>query len=298
MAVVSGVAAPAPLESTVSSVSWAAVIAGALAASTTTAMLALLGAGIGLTTLSPWSGPPSGTTLAISGVVWLLVMQWLSSALGGYLAGRMRTKWTGVTTDEVFFRDTVHGFLAWCVATLIVVAFVASSTSALISGGARAVGGLTSSMVQGASEGAAQQGVAQASGQSDPIGYFVDTLFRNQSQPGSDQEVRAEASRILIAGFANGDVPQSDRAYLAQLVAARTGLSQQDAEKRVGDVIASAQAAKQKAKEVADTARKTGATFALFSVLSMAVGAFIAAVAGAIGGRSRQDDGVPVRTPR
>ncbi|MEP9380383.1 hypothetical protein ABLE91_27045 [Aquabacter sp. CN5-332] len=223
-------------------------------------------------------------------MIWLLIMQWLSSALGGYLAGRLRIKWSGIHTDEVFFRDTVHGFLAWCVSTLIVFALLASSTSALVSGGARAVGGLAASAVQGASEGAAQQGIAQSAGQADPMGYFVDTLFRSSSQPESDRDVRSEASRILATGLAAGDISQPDRAYLAQLVASRAGIAQPEAEKRVSEVIANAQAAKQKVKEAADAARKAGATFALFTVLSMVLGAFIASVAGAIGGRSREDD--------
>ncbi|MEP9377803.1 hypothetical protein ABLE91_13880 [Aquabacter sp. CN5-332] len=291
MAVVSDVSVRGGLgEASVSCISWAAIFAGASAAIATTIVLAVLGVGVGLTTASPWSGLPSGTTLAVSGAVWLIVMQWLSSALGGYLSGRLRTKWSGVRTEEVFFRDTAHGFLAWCVATIVVVTMVASSTTSLVSGAASAVGGVAASAAQGAGQGAAQQGIAQLGQGADPTAYFTDMLFRNTSPGAQQQDARAEASRILVSGLTEGDVSQQDRAYLAQLVAGRTGLSQADAEKRVNDVISSAQAAKQKAKEAADVARKASATFALFSVLSMLVGAFIAAVAGAVGGRARADN--------
>ncbi len=287
-------AVPRPVEAgasgvSVSAVSWAAVIAGALAAAATTVTLTLLGSGIGLTTLSPWTGGPGASTFAISAAIWLVVTQWLSSGLGGYLAGRLRSRWTDVQRDEVFFRDTAHGFLSWALATVLVVVILASATSSIVGGGLRAAGSLASSATQGAAQGASQ-GVAQQGGITDPTGYFVDALFRSPTpQQGSDQDVRGETTRIMVSGLANGDIPAADRSYLAQLVAARTGLSQPEAEKRVSDVIAQAQAAKTKAKEAADAARKAAATIALFTVLSMVVGAFIASVAAAIGGRLRDD---------
>src|SRR5690349_17076553 len=100
-------------ESSSTAVSWGAVIAGAFAACTLSLILMLLGSGLGLTMVSPWSGTgPSVTTFAVSTAVWLVIVQWLSSGVGGYLAGRLRTKWVNVHTDEVYFRDTAHGFLA------------------------------------------------------------------------------------------------------------------------------------------------------------------------------------------
>lgn len=278
--------APLAGESAASGVSWAAIVAGALAATATTVTLTLLGSGIGLTTLSPWSGGPDAGTFAISAAVWLVVTQWLSAGLGGYLAGRLRTKWTDVRSDEVFFRDTAHGFLAWALATVLVAFLLASATTSLVSGSLRAAGSLVGSATQGAAQGAAQQ----SGSVTDPTGYFVDSLFRTTTpQPGSEQDVRGETTRILVSGIANGDVPAADRTYLAQLVSARTGLAQPEAEKRVNDVIAQAQAAKDKAKAAADAARKAAATVAIFTVLSMAVGAFIASVAAALGGRLRDD---------
>ncbi|GGF69869.1 hypothetical protein GCM10007301_32000 [Azorhizobium oxalatiphilum] len=280
-------------EASVSGVSWAAIFAGGLAAAACSILLTLIGVGVGLTTLSPWSGPPSGQTLAISAAIWLIVMQWLSSGLGGYLTGRLRTKWSGLDTGEVLFRDTAHGFLAWCLSTVFVVTILASAMGTLASGTARAVGAVAGSAVQGASQGAAQQGTSATSG--DPVGYAVDMLFRTPTpQPGSPDDARGEAARIIVSGIAKGDIPAADRSYLAQLVSARTGIAPPEAEKRVSDLVANAQATAQKAKEAADASRKAGATFALFCVLSMAIGAFIASVAGAIGGRARKDDAIAV----
>jgi hypothetical protein len=100
-----------------SAVSWAAIFAGAFAALALTVVLTSLGAGLGLTTISAW--PNSGaavTTFTISAGIGLIVVQWLASALGGFITGRLRIKWTGVYTHEVFFRDTAHGFLSWALA--------------------------------------------------------------------------------------------------------------------------------------------------------------------------------------
>ncbi|RUY10619.1 hypothetical protein EN984_36235, partial [Mesorhizobium sp. M7A.F.Ca.CA.004.12.1.1] len=107
-----------------------------------------------------------------------------------------------------------------------------------------------------------------------------------------------QASRILIAGAAAGEVSADDKAYLSQLVAARTGLSEADAKARVDAIIARAQDAKVKAQEAADTARKAGATFALLGALSLAIGAFIASAAAALGGRQRDDEEAVFLTSR
>jgi hypothetical protein len=113
------------VESSASAVEWAAIVGGALAAVGISIILFTLGSGLGLSTVSPWSwSNPSPTTFGIVAGIWLIVTQWLASALGGYLTGRLRTKWVGIRTDEVFFRDTAHGFLAWALATVLVATFV------------------------------------------------------------------------------------------------------------------------------------------------------------------------------
>ena len=115
----------AAVESSSTAVEWGAITAGAVAAVGLTIILVTLGSGIGLSNVSPWSfANPSPVTFGISAGLWLIITQWLASALGGYLTGRLRTKWVGIRTDEVLFRDTAHGFLAWALATLIVVALI------------------------------------------------------------------------------------------------------------------------------------------------------------------------------
>ena len=102
------------VESSATGVEWAAITAGALAAVGVSVVLFSLGSGLGISGANPWSFTPQNVAnFTIAAGIWLVVMQWLSSALGGYLAGRLRKKWVGVRTDEVFFRDTAHGLLAW-----------------------------------------------------------------------------------------------------------------------------------------------------------------------------------------
>jgi hypothetical protein len=135
-----GVLVPeAAVESSASSVHWGAITGGALAAVGITIIFIALGPGLGLATVPPWSA--TGTTPASFGVAagaWLIVTQWLSAALGGYLSGRLREKWVGIRTDEVFFRDTAHGFLSWALATLIVVALLTLGSALAVAGAAAA----------------------------------------------------------------------------------------------------------------------------------------------------------------
>jgi hypothetical protein len=223
--------------------------------------------------------------------LWLIITQWLASGLGGYITGRLRIKWAGLHTHEVFFRDTANGFLSWAVASVVGAVFLASAASALVGGTANMVSGVASGTAAGAS-----QGMTQAAGRpgapAESTGYFVDSLFRTD-HPGpnaSAGDPRAEGGRILLNGLRNGDIPVGDQTYLAQLVAARTGLSQTDAEKRVvDDVIAQEKAAELKVRQAADAARKAAAYLSIFLALSMLIGAFIASMPAALGGRQRDE---------
>jgi hypothetical protein len=256
----------------------------------------LLGSGLGLTMVSPWSNESASvTTFAVSTAIWLVIVQWLSSGLGGYLTGRLRTKWVGIHTDETFFRDTAHGFMAWALATLLVVFVLGSALSAAIGTGVKAASTVASGAAMGASAGATAN--AGNDGGSDATSYFVDALFRptdpsRLAAPGAegDATAAAQASRILITSAAAGEVSADDKTYLGQLVAARTGLSQADATARVDAVLAQVEAAKVQAQEAADTARKAGASFALVGALSLMIGAFIASAAAALGGKQRDDE--------
>jgi hypothetical protein len=272
-----------PLEASTSGVAWPAIIGGAFAAAALSLILVALGSGLGLASVSPWSNSSaSAATFTIMTAVWLIVTQWLASGLGGYLTGRLRTKWVGLHTHEVFFRDTANGFLAWATASVVGAAFLASAASTVVSGTANMVAGAAS----GAGHVAAQAATGSGGTSADPTAYFVDNLFRTD-HPGSDGDARTQTTRILLHGMRNGDLPASDRVYLAQLVSARTGLSQADAEKRVDEVVAQVKAAEQEARRSADAARKAGMYLSIFTALSMLVGAFIASTAAALGGRQR-----------
>ncbi len=296
------VAASAPVsapESSQSALSWGAILAGAVVASAASLCLFVLGSGLGFAAVSPWAhaGVAAGT-FAVSAAIWLVVVQWIASALGGYITGRLRTRWVGVHTDEVFFRDTAHGFLSWCVATLIAAVLVGSAVVGTVSTGVQA----TTSVLSGAAQGASAGAASAVGNAGDPTGYLVDTLFRPvdsqlpPAAPATNQgDVRTEATRIVATSIANGSMTDPDKAYLAQLIAARTGIPAADAEKRVNDMIASVEAAKTKAQEAADAARKAATTTMLLGFIALLVGAFIAAVAAALAGKLRDED-VPSTT--
>src|SRR5471030_496234 len=130
----------APLEGSSSGVAWPAIIGGAFAAAALSLILLALGSGLGLASVSPWSNSgASATTFTVMTAVWLIVIQWLASGLGGYLTGRLRTKWVGLHTHEVFFRDTANGFLTWATATVIGAVFLAAAASSFVSGSASVV---------------------------------------------------------------------------------------------------------------------------------------------------------------
>ena len=285
----------APVESSKSAMTWGPIFGGAAAAIGVTLILLLLGSGLGLTMVSPWSGQSSSLgTLGVTAAIWLVLVQWLSSALGGYVTGRLRTKWAAVHTDEVFFRDTAHGFISWALATIFVAGFLASSLTSLASAGAQAVG----STAQAVGSTAAAAGTAAAASATSPLdlptAYFTDALLRpdqaRAAAPSNDAAATSEVSRILLNGAAEGQIPADDKTYLASIVAARTGLSEADARARVDTVLKRIDDAKVATQKAADEARKAASTTALLGSLSLLVGAFIAAAAAAFGGSQRDEE--------
>ncbi|WP_183916134.1 hypothetical protein [Rhizobium lentis] len=293
----------APVESSNSAMTWGPIFGGAAAAIGVTLILLLLGSGLGLTMVSPWSGQSSSLgTLGITAAIWLVLVQWLSSALGGYVTGRLRTKWAAVHTDEVFFRDTAHGFISWALATIFVAGFLASSLTALAGAGAQAVG----SAAPAVGSTAAAAGTAGASSANSPLdlstAYFTDALLRpdqaRAAATSNDAAATSEVSRILLNGAAEGQIPDDDKAYLATIVSARTGLSEADARTRVDTVLKRIEDAKVATQKAADEARKAASTTALLGSLSLLVGAFIAAAAAALGGSQRDAEEDLVVTSR
>lgn len=110
--------------------SWSAIIAGTVGAIALTIALFAIGSAFGLASVSPWPGVGARpTSFTIGAGIWMIVTQWLSAAVGGYLAGRLRTRWHGLHTDEVFFRDTAHGLLTWATATVLMAAVAAGAVA-------------------------------------------------------------------------------------------------------------------------------------------------------------------------
>lgn len=277
---------------TQSAASWAAIAAGAVAAAALALLLVAFGAGMGFSAVSPWNdGGVSASTFSVGTGIYLVLVGVMSSAVGGYLAGRLRTKWVGIHSNEVFFRDTAHGLLAWAFATLISAAALGTTTGYLANGAAAGIGGAS----------------AQAARSVNPSEIYVDKLFRNapaaqsaaapastadnanasnaaapgSTTAGNPMQTRAEAVRLWTADFrADQDLNANDKAYVAQLVSARTGLSQADAEKRVNEVVT-------EAKTALDNARRAAAKLSFWLTAAMLFGAFAASLAAAEGGALR-----------
>jgi len=206
----------------------------------------------------------SASAVGAAAIAWLLLMQIVSSSVGGYLAGRLRTKWASVHSDEVHFRDTAHGFLVWSVGLVITAYFLASAATTMV-GGAAEIGGTAA----GASLSHSQNG------------YFIDRLFRSERmKEGNGAAPAVEVDLIMTNALRQNELPAGDRVYLAQLVTERTGLTQPEAEKRVADVVAAL-------RQTVDAARKATAHLLLWTFLAFLIGAFCASYAATIGGRQR-----------
>ena len=271
-----------------SAVSWGAIAAGAVGTAALALLLIAFGAGLGLSAVSPWSDSGvSASTFRTGTGIYLVIVAVMSSAVGGYLAARLRSKWVGLHSHEVFFRDTAHGFIAWAFATLLSAGALSSTATYLANGTAAGLGGAAS----------------QATSSVNPADVYVDKLFRPNAsaQPASAPDAgnvtrnqsRAEVLRLWTASFHdNQDLNAADKTYVAQVVAARTGMSQADAEKRVNGIVA-------EAKTAADDARKAAAKLSFWLTAAMLFGAFAASLAAVEGGSLR--DGTwndRVLTPR
>ncbi|SDD27524.1 hypothetical protein [Paraburkholderia lycopersici] len=289
-------------------VSWAAILAGAVAMAAFSLILLSLGTGLGLSSLSPWPG--SGVhakTFGFAAIVWICVTQLMSAALGGYLAGRLRRRWPDVSCDETHFRDTAHGFIAWSLATLLSAVVVASAVTGVAREGARAI----------ATGEVAEAGVPTATGlhslsrgdglaayRTWPIGYLIDGMLRPSAaaSPADDQDAGAafarvdqkqEVARIFLNSLTGArTLAPEDIDYVARVVAQRTGLAPADARARVlttwSRLQEKASQANNAAREAADEARKATVHVTLWLFVSLLMGAFAASVMATIGGRMRE----------
>jgi hypothetical protein len=293
--------------------SWSAALAGALVATAMAFLIVALGSGIGLSLSSPYGAGPSVKTLTILGAMWLVMAHSFAFATGGYMAARLRSPAGDGMVDETRFRDAAQGFLVWSIG-VVAMAAVAGAT-ALYAAGA------TAQVAAGAAAGtgAAMSNSPATASTTDTTGYFVDLLFRPSASaataggtgaaPGStvgaasagsagagavasaqqriDAESRAEVTRIVARGVAQGGLTDQDRSYLAQLVSQRTGLAPDEAQRRVTEVEAKA---KDTARDVADKAAKAGSYFSFWMFMALLFGAAAATLGGLVGGELRDND--------
>lgn len=309
-----------------SAVSWAAILAGAAAAAALSLILLILGTGLGLSSVSPWSFEGiSAETFGWTTIAWITFTAIAASGLGGYLTGRLRTRWVSVHGDETYFRDTAHGFLSWAVATLVTAAVLTSAIGAILGTATQAVGSAAGAATGTAAT--AMGGIAAAGDASSERGngleYWVDSLFRRDAAPVQPQatapsaatgdgamqpaaavrplaadanadasdDPRPEVARIFVNGLRSDTLDPADARYVAQRIAERTGLSQQEAEARVTEVHTRMRAALDEAettaRETADEARKASAYAALWLFITLLIGAFSASLLATFGGRQR-----------
>ena len=285
-----------------SAVSWGAIFAGAIAAASLALILIMLGAGLGLTSISAFenNGIDAGT-FGIAAIAWLTFTQIAASGMGGYLAGRLRTKWVDTHTNEVYFRDTAHGFLTWALALLISVTLLTTAISSIVGGSAKVIGSVAGGAASATVSGATNMTDISSTLSDTSMQYFTHSLFRKNaasstennppaSNPPTPQEM-SEVAGIFTQSITTGSLPADDRQYVAQLISQNTGLSQNEAEQQVQSIFDKAQATlketKDKAQKAADEARKTTSYVTLWSFVSLLIGAFVASLCATFGGRQR-----------
>ncbi|EHS99059.1 hypothetical protein HMPREF9689_01834 [Klebsiella oxytoca 10-5245] len=252
--------------------------------------------------------------MGIVAIAWLTFTQIVASGMGGYLAGRLRTKWVDTHTNEIYFRDTAHGFLTWAVALLVSAVLLTTTVSSLIGGSAKVIGSVAGGATATAMSNAGDESSVLSKSSME---YFTRSLFRSTASAPADNgglpanssgndamamnqpvppKAESPAQLAEVTGiFANsiytGALPQEDLTYVAQLVSQNTGISQQEAEQRVQAVYDKAQAnlkeAKNKAQQAADAARKATSYVTLWSFISLLIGAFVASLCATYGGRQR-----------
>ncbi|WP_292927604.1 hypothetical protein [Nitrosomonas sp.] len=291
-----------PIQTQASAVSWGAIVAGAAAIAALSLILLILGTGLGLSSVSPWShNGVSAMTFGVSTILWLTFTQLFASGIGGYLSGRLRTKWIAVHSDEVYFRDTAHGFLAWAVATLATAVILTTVIGSIISGGIQAGATVARGVATTAAAATvsvastAGSGIVNSNSESSSMDYFIDSLFRKDVSTDSSAVIPAtgtlEVARIFINSIQTKNLPEEDIRYIGQVVAQHTDLTQQNAEKRVRDTFTRIQEKLQDAetisKEAADQARKASSYASLWLFISLLIGAFVASFSATYGGRQR-----------
>ena len=262
-------------------VDWPAIFAGILLASAISVVFISFGSAIGLNFLDFDGEGASPIWIAIAAASWFLWVQISSFMAGGYLTGRLRHRHFDATEHESDVRDGAHGLLVWAGAAVLGTIIALGGIGAAVSTAGNVIGTATN-----AASNAADVNV-------DPNAYFIDTLFRsNQPAAGADiSAVRDEAGRIFTqAALGDGTIAADDKTYLANVVAANTGLTPEEASARVDQVAASVEDARQKAIEAARIARNTGIIGAFLIATSLLISAIGAYWAAQKGGNHRDDE--------
>jgi hypothetical protein len=293
-----------------SGVSWSAIIAGTFTAIAVSIIIISLGTGIGFSLVSPYSySSPSASTMTIIGALWLVFAQAVGFATGGYVAGRLRRPPAPMHDHEVKFRDGAHGLVVWAIGVVVSSLILAAAVEKIGAAAGTAAAGATA-----IGAGAASQAPSMA--------YFTDTLLRRNPQSAANGNTangapanggagdaagapntaasntaasnsgnneagqRGQINRILITSMGANGLSNDDRAYLAQIVSAQTGLSQEDAQRRVDDVV---NRAKEDATQATDAARKAAAYLSFWTFMSLLFGAVCATLGGVLGGDLRDE---------
>lgn len=286
--------------STLPAISWGAIFSGATVAVALALILFLLGVRLGLSSISPWTNNGiAASTLGVSAIFWLSFTQLAAYGMGGYLTGRLRTRWLSMHADEVYFRDAAHGFLTWALASLATAVLIAS----IIGTGVQSAAVLTSEVPSNISTSLSAKNIKSQGLNPNPIAspidYFMSSLLRKSSNAtivadgniNLSNDIKSEIAIIFMNAIRNGDMPASDVAYASQFVSEHTGLSELEAKKRVDNTFSKLQtkllSAEQLAKKAANTASKASAYTALWLFISLLIGAFAASWAATYGGRNR-----------
>jgi hypothetical protein len=290
------------------SVSWPAILAGAVGMAAFSLILLSLGTGLGLASLSPWPGGGAhAKAFGFAAIVWICVTQVMSAGLGGYLAGRLRRHWPAASADETHFRDTAHGFIAWSVATLLSAVILASTLTGVAREGVRVAttGGVAETAAQTAGDfGSLARGDGLAAYRMWPMGYLIDGMLRapvGATSPGNQDAGRAlatieqkqEIARIFLNSLPGGGaLAPDDSEYVTRVVSQRTGLAPADARARVlttwSRLQEKASQLNDAARAAADEARKATIHVTLWLFVSLLMGAFAASLMATIGGRARE----------
>jgi len=267
----------APTAATPSFIEWGAVFAGAVLAAALSFVFLTFGTAIGLSATSPWpnSGLPARVIASLA-IFWTMVQQIAAFMAGAYVAGRLRSRWQEAAQEEVEFRDGLHGGLVWAVGIMIGAALLMATAGAVARTGAEITG---------------RTAVAAAASTTNPMDSVLDTMLRpaaatsprSPSQSGDDP--RPQVSRMLSSAVAAGSLSEPNRAYLAQLVAQRTGIPQEEAAKRVDEALGAA-------REAANKARRAAILTGLVTAISLMV-SLAAAWWAAVKGGEHRDNAIP-----